>query len=69
LKFGGVNTDHLLIIDWDAQKGWHKPSIEPYHKFEIDPMNTTLHYAIQCFEGELKLNFSAHGYLIDASIN
>jgi branched-chain amino acid aminotransferase len=40
-----------LEIDYDPENGWHKPVISPYHKFLIDPRNSSLHYAIQLFEG------------------
>jgi branched-chain amino acid aminotransferase len=51
LPFGLYHTDHLLEIDYDPKNGWGNPIISPYHKFLIDPTNSTLHYAIQLFEG------------------
>lgn len=51
LKFGTATSDHMLEIDWSAGKGWEKPKIVPYHSFQMDPCNSTLHYAIECFEG------------------
>lgn len=51
LKFGTSTTDHIFEVDWDAKNGWLNPRIVPYHNFEIDPCNATLHYAIECFEG------------------
>ena len=50
-EFGKLMTDHMLEIDWDVSTGWGKPIISPYHKFEMDPANSTLHYALECFEG------------------
>lgn len=44
-------TDHMLEIDWDQNSGWGKPLISPYHNFQMDPANSTLHYALECFEG------------------
>lgn len=41
----------MLEIDWDQSTGWGKPTINPYHPFEMDPANSTLHYALECFEG------------------
>lgn len=49
--FGTLTTDHMLEIDWDEHTGWGKPYISPYHNFEMDPANSTLHYALECFEG------------------
>ncbi|CAI2370811.1 unnamed protein product [Moneuplotes crassus] len=50
-EFGKLTTDHMLEIDWDVQTGWGKPLISPYHNFSMDPSNSTLHYALECFEG------------------
>ena len=44
-------TDHILEIDWNQETGWNKPKISPYKPFQIDPANSTLHYALECFEG------------------
>ena len=41
----------MLEIDWDEQDGWLEPVINPFHDLQIDPRNSTLHYAIQLFEG------------------
>jgi len=51
LKFGHYSTDHMMEVYWDSVVGWDKPKIVPYHNLEIDPFNSTIHYAIQCFEG------------------
>jgi len=42
----------MLEVDYDEETGgWGHPVISPYHNLEIDPRNSTLHYAIQLFEG------------------
>ena len=41
----------MLEVDWNIKDGWKTPQITHYHNFEINPMNTTLHYALCCFEG------------------
>ena len=51
LPFGVYHTDHILEIDYCSKEGWKKPHISEYHNFSIDPFNSTLHYAIQLFEG------------------
>lgn len=51
LGFGVLNTDHIFDVDWEAGKGWGKPRIMPFENFSIHPFNSTLHYALQCFEG------------------
>ena len=41
----------MFEVYWNNKNGWEKPKIVPYHSLEMDPFNTTLHYAIECFEG------------------
>jgi len=51
-SFGGLSTDYMLDIDYDEDKGgWQKPVIRGNEPFDLDPMNATLHYSIECFEG------------------
>ncbi len=40
-----------MEMDYDSEEGWGKPTITPYHNLEIDPANSSLHYALQLFEG------------------
>ena len=50
LQFGLYHTDYMLEIDHKNGK-WDTPIISPYHNLSIDPRNSSLHYAIQLFEG------------------
>ncbi|KAF0698293.1 Aste57867_11086 [Aphanomyces stellatus] len=51
LTFGTTFSDHLLEIDWDQKTGWAPPLIRPYGPLAVDPASSSLHYALQCFEG------------------
>jgi branched-chain amino acid aminotransferase len=51
LPWGVLRTDYMLEVDWDEEVGWTEPVINPFHNLQIDPRNSTLHYAIQLFEG------------------
>ena len=51
LVFGKQFTDHMLEVDWNSEKGWSNPKIVPYHDLTLPPSCSSLHYAIQCFEG------------------
>jgi branched-chain amino acid aminotransferase len=51
LVFGRTFTDHMFEVDWTAKGGWETPKIVPYHNLSISPASSSLHYAIQCFEG------------------
>ena len=41
----------MLEIDWDQDQGWLAPQIKPMQNISIHPAASSLHYAIQCFEG------------------
>lgn len=51
LEFGHIFTDHMLNIDYNPDKGWHNPRIEPYSPFSLDPSTMVLHYGQGVFEG------------------
>jgi hypothetical protein len=35
LGFGKIFTDHMFLMDYDEEKGWHHPRIEPYHPLSL----------------------------------
>ena len=51
LRFGKVFTDHMLMMDWAPDKGWHDGRIIPYGTIPLDPASCVLHYSQQMFEG------------------
>ncbi|PVU94552.1 hypothetical protein BB560_005929 [Smittium megazygosporum] len=51
LVFGHTFTDHMLEAKWTRENGWETPRIVPYHDLQISPASSSLHYALQCFEG------------------
>jgi branched-chain amino acid aminotransferase len=51
LEFGNVFTDHMFIMDYDVDAGWHDARILPYGPIELDPASAVLHYAQEMFEG------------------
>lgn len=51
LGFGKVFTDHMFIMDWDRDKGWHDARIVPFGNLSLHPGTTALHYALEVFEG------------------
>ena len=51
LKFGQLMSDHMLVIDWSHDGGWAAPRVLPYQPLQLDPASSSLHYALQCFEG------------------
>jgi|ERR1711937_59492 len=51
VPFGAVFTDHMLEIDWTAENGWGNPQIKPFQPLQLHPAASSLHYAIQLFEG------------------
>ncbi len=51
LGFGKAFTDHMFLMNYDADKGWHDARIVPYEPFQLDPASLVFHYAQECFEG------------------
>jgi branched-chain amino acid aminotransferase len=51
LGFGINFTDHMFVMDYAADKGWHDPQIVPYAPFQMDPAAACFHYAQAIFEG------------------
>lgn len=51
LGFGRYFTDHMFLMDFEAQKGWHSPRIVPYGPISLDPAAAALHYAQTIFDG------------------
>lgn len=51
LVFGKYFSDHMLEVEWDIETGWGAPRIVPLHNLSLPPSVSSLHYALQCFEG------------------
>ncbi len=51
LTFGTVFTDHMFVTDFEEEKGWYDPRIEPYGPLSLDPACSMLHYAQGVFDG------------------
>jgi len=70
LGFGEIFTDHMLLIDYDTDSGWHNARIEAYGYLRLDPAAACLHYGQEIFEG-LKAYYGKDGgiYLFRAVDN
>lgn len=51
LAFGREFTDHMFMMDYNRQSGWHNAQILPYGPIELYPSAMVLHYAQEIFEG------------------
>ena len=51
LAFGNVFTDHMFVMDFQEEKGWYDPRVEPYGPLALDPATAVLHYGQGLFEG------------------
>lgn len=51
LGFGTIFTDHMFVMDYHKDRGWHDARIVPYAPFEMDPATMVLHYGQAVFEG------------------
>ena len=51
LGFGKIFTDHMFIMDYNRDKGWHDARIVPFGPISLHPASTVLHYGSEIFEG------------------
>lgn len=51
LDFGTIFTDHMFMMDYNKEKGWHDPRIVPYGDIQLDPAAMVFHYGQSVFEG------------------
>ncbi len=51
LAFGKLFADHMLIMDYNPERGWHDMRIVPHADFSMDPASMVFHYGQAIFEG------------------
>ena len=51
LGFGQYFTDHMFVMKWNRELGWHDAEIKPYSDFHIAPAAMVFHYGQAIFEG------------------
>lgn len=49
--FGQKFTDHMVSVEWDADRGWHHAQVRPYGPMSFEPATNVLHYGQAIFEG------------------
>lgn len=51
LQFGKIFTDHMFVMDYNKNGGWHDARIVPFGNISVHPASTVLHYGSEIFEG------------------
>ncbi|MBA3009860.1 MAG: branched-chain amino acid aminotransferase, partial [Proteobacteria bacterium] len=51
LGFGTAFTDHMFVMEYAMDKGWHDARIEPFSNFLMSPAAMVFHYGQAIFEG------------------
>jgi branched-chain amino acid aminotransferase len=51
LGFGKIFSDHMFLMEYSQDIGWHGASIVPYGPIVLDPASMVLHYGQEIFEG------------------
>ena len=51
LGFGQYFSDHMFIMDYTKEKGWHDARIVPFGEISLHPACTVFHYGAEVFEG------------------
>ncbi|MDG6093956.1 branched-chain amino acid aminotransferase [Acetobacter sp. AN02] len=49
--FGRVATDHMVIVRYTEERGWHDAQVKARGPIQLDPSAAVLHYAQEIFEG------------------
>lgn len=60
LGFGKIFTDHMFIMDYNEEQGWHDARIIPYGPLMLEPSSMVFHYGQEMFEG-MKAYLSKEG--------
>lgn len=61
LGFGKYFTDHMFMMDFTPEEGWHNERIVPFGNLSLNPATTVLHYGVEIFEG-LKAYKTSDGF-------
>lgn len=51
LGFGQYFTDHMFLMDYNPESGWHDARVVPHGPLSLDPAAMCLHYGQELFEG------------------
>ena len=51
LGFGKHFTDHMFVMEYSPDLGWHDAKIIPFGNLTLHPASTVLHYGAEIFEG------------------
>ena len=51
MLFGANFSDHMFVMQYDRENGWHNPRIAPYGDITLSPAAMVLHYGQELFEG------------------
>ena len=51
LGFGSYFTDHMFLMEYSREQGWHDARIVPFGRLSLHPASTVLHYGEEIFEG------------------
>ena len=51
LGFGKHFTDHMFVMEYSPDKGWHDARIVPFDRISMHPASTVFHYGAEIFEG------------------
>ncbi len=49
--FGVHFSDHMALVEWTPDEGWHDGRVQAYGPLSLDPATAVLHYAQEIFEG------------------
>ena len=51
MLFGKNFSDHMFVMEYNTDNGWHDPKIVPYGNISLSPAAMVFHYGQELFEG------------------
>ncbi len=51
VPFGSIFSEHMFVMKWHTDRGWHDAKIQPHQPLQMDPGCINLHYGPSIFEG------------------
>lgn len=64
LGFGQIFTDHMYVMAYNTERGWHDPKVVPYRNIELEPSAMVFHYGQEMFEGMKAYKTAEDGILL-----
>ena len=56
IRFGTYFSDHMFLMNYSVEEGWHDARIVPYGPIQLDPAACCLHYGLERINNILNIS-------------